>query len=109
MICKLKMFDTEYEVDARASEYSSNRRLAVVLYETGGIGEVFGILTVNLSHEPCPEGHAYIDTNNIPGAEKFIRDNKLGEFTGEFGFSGFCSYPLYRMNVEKMKGLEMMG
>ena len=38
----------------------------------------------------------YVDTNNMPSAEKFIRENNLGEFTGEVEYSGFCEYPLYK-------------
>lgn len=35
-------------------------------------------------------------TNNSPWLEEFIVRNGLGEFTGAYGYSGFCSYPQYR-------------
>ena len=40
--------------------------------------------------------YAYVDTNNMPNAEDFINENKLGEFAGEYKNSGFCWYPLYK-------------
>ena len=46
--------------------------------------------------EKLPEDYAYVDTNNMPNAEQFIEENKLGEFVGKYKMSGFCCYPLYK-------------
>ena len=60
-------------------------------------------LTVCLPDARKPkEGEAYIDTNNCPWAEDFIEEYGLGEDTGLMGFSGFCMYPLYRFNMDKV-------
>ena len=36
--------------------------------------------------------------SNSPWLEEFIVRNGLGEFTGAYGYSGFCSYPQYRFH-----------
>ena len=43
--------------------------------------------------------------NDMPDIEKFITDNDLGEFTGFTQRSGFCEYPLYLFNVDKLREL----
>ena len=37
--------------------------------------------------------------------EKFITENDIGEFTGLTKRSGFCEYPLYLFNVDKLREL----
>ena len=85
-----------YKVTMEKSSYHNNGNLAIRLYCSEG---PFATLTVNL--EKLPKGYAYVDTNNCPWAESFISENNLGRFTGEYGFSGFCSYPLYNFNPKK--------
>ena len=46
---------------------------------------------------------SFVDTNNCPWAEKFISDNKLGRPTGIKAASGYCVYPQYRFDMEKLK------
>lgn len=41
----------------------------------------------------------------MPDIEKFITDNDIGEFTGFTQRSGFCEYPLYLFNVDKLREL----
>ena len=40
-----------------------------------------------------------------PDIEKFITENELGEFTGFTQRSGYCEYPLYLFNVDKLREL----
>lgn len=67
-------------------------------------GTPYARLTVNL-----PDGvsvpHtalAYIDTNNCPWASDFLIKNGLGVPFGIFGYSGFCSYPLFEILLQKI-------
>ena len=46
-----------------------------------------------------------LNVNDMPDIEKFITDNDLGEFTGFTQRSGFCEYPLYLFNVDKLREL----
>ena len=84
-----------YEVYTRKTTYQNNGNLAILL--VCDTGEPFGNLTVNLG-EKLPDDMAYVDTNNLPNAEEFIRENNLGEPVGHLRQSGFCTYPLYKFN-----------
>lgn len=49
------------------------------------------------------KNEAYIDTNNCPWAEDFIKEYKLGKPTGRKARSGFCEYPVYRFNMDRLR------
>ena len=94
MMYPLEFYGEMYGLSLFVTEYTSNGRLAIILIDQDG--EDFADMTVNLPGERCPEGCAFVDTNNSPWLEEFIVWNGLGEFTGAYGYSGFCSYPQYR-------------
>lgn len=99
---KTFQLQTEYatynKVVCDKGEYE-NGNIAIVLVNVEE-GEAIADLTVNLG--PLMEGHAYLDTNNFPEARKFVEENGLGEPTGATAQSGFCIYPLYKLNLEAM-------
>lgn len=95
---KIKNWGQEYEVTAHKAKYY-NGNLAITL--TCDNGEPYGNLTTNLDNK-LPENMAYVDTNNMPDAERFIKENDLGEDTGLIAKSGYCTYPLYKFNIDKM-------
>lgn len=55
------------------------------------------------AYEVSLEINTYL--NNMPELKKFIEENDLGEFTGLMQRSGFCEYPLYMFNVDKLREL----
>ncbi len=96
-------FSGKVKLELEISSYMDNGRMYIGLVETGGeYQEHFADLTVNIS-APCPDYCGYVDTNNCPELEEFIEKHGLGEFTGLMGSSGFCSYPLYLFNPEKLR------
>ena len=97
---KIKQFGEEYEVTAHKANYY-NGNLAIMLM--CDYGEPYGTITTNLC-DGLPQNQAYVDTNNMPDAERFIKDNGLGEFTGVTKDSGYCTYPLYKFNLDKLEG-----
>jgi len=98
---KIISWGKEYDVTAYKMYYANNNALAIRLTAECG---PFATLTVNLSESDRLEKDcAYVDTNNCPWAEQFIEENKLGEPMGTYGFSGFCSYPLYKFNMDRLK------
>ena len=100
---KCKTIWGTYDVTLEATNYSYNNNLAIQMWtEVEGYPEPFATLTVNLNYGKLPENKAFIDINNCPWAEEFIRENKLGKPTGEIGYSGFCEYPMYEFNLDKI-------
>lgn len=96
-------FSGKIKLELEISSYMDNNRMYIGLVEVDGeYPEHFADLTVNIS-APCPDYCGYVDTNKCPELEKFIEKHELGEFTGLVGNSGFCSYPLYLFNPEKLR------
>lgn len=99
-------FDVEtrfgnYTVYGKTHSYIENRNLAIQLYDAQDHSP-FARLTVNLGWK-LPENQAFVDTNNCPWAEKFIKENGLGKPLNKFESSGYCDYPLYEFNLEKFR------
>ena len=86
--------------------YSNNGRLAIML-RTKDIkydgGPVFGKVTVNLDDglDLEPE-YAYLDTNNCPGIEECMMESGLAAPTGMYCRSGYCRYPLYKFDLNRI-------
>lgn len=98
---KVKTFYGEYNVVLTGAHYTHGNRLAIQLVdpEEGP----FATLTVNLPDNSVSViGATFVDTNNCPWAIEFIRENELGTFTGNFGFSGYCAYPEYLFDLSKI-------
>ena len=100
---ELKAFGETYNVRIERNAYVSGDTLALSLITDKG--EPFCDLTVNLMDSIVwgDDKTAFVDTNNCPWAESFIQDNGLGYPMGIIGRSGYCSYPLYRFDLEKME------
>ena len=92
----------EYQVSLKINTYLNNGCMYIGLVEQGEYSEPYGDLTVNLEGK-VPDYCGYVDLNNMPELERFIEDNDLGEFTGLTRRSGFCEYPLYMFNVDKLR------
>lgn len=72
--------------------------------EWGGLAPYCDV-TVNIDR--LPYLHSCIDTNN--NGEKiieFLEKNGFGEDTGMHMFSGFCLYPVFRFNEEKLREID---
>lgn len=93
------------KVQLEISNYRNNNGLYIGLNTVGGeYRESYGDITVNLDGK-APDYCAYVDVNNMPELEKFIENNDLGEFTGLTKRSGFCEFPLYMFNPDKLREL----
>ena len=93
------------KVQLEISQYANNGCIYVGVLSKGEEGlEPYENLTVNL-RDGAPDYCGYIDTNNMPEAEEFLRKNDLGYFTGLVGRSGFSTYPTSCFNVAKLTEL----
>lgn len=48
------------------------------------------------------KGCSFIDTNNSPWAEELVMELGIALPTGSSGISGFCVYPLYEFDENKV-------
>lgn len=93
----------EEELTLTMDTYFNNENMYIGLdCMDDGYPEPFIDLTVNLD-ETLPPYMAYLDTNNFPQAEELVRKTGLGTPTGQTYASGFCVYPLYNFDREKLK------
>ena len=101
---KLKTNYGEYDVYPVVMEYKYG---GVAIELVCADGEPFAMLTVSIDDSPFyAYGFAYVDTNNCPWAEDFIEEYGLGVKKDYYGHSGFCDYPLYFFDVEKINEIE---
>ncbi len=85
--------------------YTNNRCIYIGL--TTGSGEslqLYADVTVNLAGK-APDYCGYLNNNNLPQLKEFIETNGIGEFTGLTKQSGFCEYPLYLFQVDRLREL----
>ena len=98
--------DEDMKVCFRVSKYANNERLYVgilCLNDEYQFWEPWCDVTVNLSDEDISsENCAFVDTNNAPYISQWLQDNGIAKFVGEFGFSGFCAYPMMEFDVDKV-------
>lgn len=79
-------------------QYSTTNNIAIQLtdYDEGP----FATLTVNIIE--LPKGEACIDVNNFPEGERLIKKFDLGVKTGRTVQSGYCTYPVYKLNMDNI-------
>ena len=93
------------EVICVPEQYRNNKTLAVLVYcvEDNTVSELFSVLTVNLDNaELQSDTTAYLDTNNNPWAEKFVKENGIADPTFLMEKSGFWNYPLYCFDLKTL-------
>lgn len=96
-----------YEVEAYKGHYEkTDGPLAIQLIDVTD-GEVVTTLTINLDEGVAHDNYTYIDIEYL-GEEhlNFIKQYKLGVFTGKYGYNGYCKFPLYRIYKTKLKKMK---
>ena len=99
-------YGTEYKIKLQISsyEYGNFALCATCWDEEYKFWEPYGTFTVNLG-ETLPDDCAYVDTNNHPGVEDWLKDNGLAEPLAKKRQSGFCMYPLYKFDIAKIRSI----
>lgn len=99
----LNKYGTAHPITFKLATYVENGNLYVgLLCHDDGYPMPWQNLTVNLS-VPCKPNRAFIDTNNN-GNEiiDWLEQNGLGFCTGNLMPSGWCVYPEFEFNMEKL-------
>lgn len=99
---ELALFGRTWRVELRKTEYMMGGLAIEMITDEG---EPFATLTVNLPGY-TEEREAFIDTNNCPWAEDFLRENGIASDRHVTMRSGFCEYPLYRFYKKVIDGME---
>lgn len=100
-------------------------KLKVTTYADSGICmavydcETEAVFTVNLGEDTgydmlMPFGCAYLDTNNNPGIDRLLEKAGLAKPYTIYGMmifqnSGFCGYPLYEFDIERLRAIDPEG
>ena len=79
-------------VKMKAESYRNNGTLAIMLVYRNGESDV---ITTNLNRPVQSKTMCFLDVNNYPDIEIWIKSNELGLPMGYKERSGFCEYPLY--------------
>ncbi len=101
----MKTFDltTRYETYKNCyfiiNTYYADESLALEIWNNEE-GPIAGLTTCLGS---ATKGYAYLDINNCPWAIDLVNKLGIGADTGKIERSGFCFYPLYEFNMEKVK------
>lgn len=101
--------EEEVQIERHLYKYGNRLMLGLIgVYD--GEREPYATLTVNLENEENVDvNEAFVDVNNLTDARGFIERYGLGVPTGRIARSGYCEYPLYRFDLEKIDKLEQEG
>ena len=103
---RIKDFDGGYvDVEIVASRYEYYNNLCIS-FETTDTHETYSTITTNI--KALPYNQAAIDVNNHPEAIEIIETNGLGVDTGKSVKSGFCTYPIYEFDMDKLPEEDVM-
>lgn len=99
-----------YEASITVNSYFSYGNIAIsIIVKNDELGcfEPWNSLTTNIVR--LPTAYACIDTNNNPNAETLISELGIGKPTGQMVSSGFCQYPVYKMDLDVLEKYDKQG
>lgn len=102
------MFGNTYQVLPKLNTYANNGNLYVGLdfYESeDGFWEPYSDVTVNIVKLSYLESAIDIN-NNGANVVNFLVKNGFGELTEKVLPSGFCAFPVFKFNAEKLKEID---
>lgn len=93
--------DRKRSVFFQISRYANNNNLYVGVFECGDEPELLFDATVNLD-ERCEPNCSFVDVNNCPGIDMWLMHHGIAEPTMRWEGSGFCVYPEFRFDMDKL-------
>lgn len=84
----------------QVARYQADNSRAIEIWnnEDGPIARI----TVCIAGSGLAEDETVIDTNNCPWAMEFIKQHGFGQATGRMVRSGYCTYPVVKLDIEKI-------
>lgn len=84
----------------QVARYQADNSRAIEIWnnEDGPIARI----TVCITGSGLAEDETVIDTNNCPWAMEFIKQHGFGQATGRMVKSGYCTYPVVKLDIEKI-------
>lgn len=95
------MLFNRYEVQCKKAAYFNGTPAIFLIYwdDDLGVYAPYGSATVNLGTS-IPNDCVVLDENNLQGISEFLSSIGAGSDTGLRILSGFCEYPVFRLNLE---------
>lgn len=107
-VFKFKWYGKTFKVFLGLIKYASNNLLELELIEDKSYEE-FAVVSKQLPYRTPNEGCIFVDTNNLPGIEEFLKENNIAFPTGRKEDSGFCTYPEYKLREEVFPLCHIIG
>jgi hypothetical protein len=84
----------------QVARYQADNSRAIEIWnnEDGSIARI----TVCIAGSGLAEDETVIDTNNCPWAMELIKQHGFGQATGRMVRSGYCTYPVVKLDIEKI-------
>jgi len=83
------------------SRYTFNNRLSLSVYNFSE-GAIMKLTTNLPQYSLADPADAFVDENNCPGAKDFLVENGFARDLDREEESGYCIYPLVRLDLEKI-------
>lgn len=99
----VKTYGKEYKIVLTLSTYEFNGATALIAYncnEKGKKTDLHAVISVNINGYCIYKDEIIADTNNCEKlVDELMKNNILTE-TGETVSSGFCTYPIMKINMD---------
>ena len=89
-----------YKLYIEKSVYVYGNKLSLHLYAIDD--GPYASMTINITDCELKEDEVILDVNNFPEVKDLMEKYKLGVFTDYSVQSGYCWYPIYKLNMEEV-------
>lgn len=94
----LEAYYEDFDIDEHIEMWIEAKRIEIWNNEEGPIARI----TVYIAGSGLAEDETVIDTNNCPWAMELIKQHGFGQATGRMVRSGYCTYPVVKLDIEKI-------
>ena len=92
----------QYKCCLTMGQYANGGHYIGILYWDKEFGAWMPYADATVCLAPLQGNKVALDTNNMPQIAELFRKHGLGRDTGRHLYSGFCAYPVYELNMQKI-------